>query len=143
MSIGLPTLNSKPLTLVFKIPINGFSKFFEELKNGKIVTTKCRRCGKLYFPPAPECGNCLSSEMDWVEIDGEGEVEAFTHVVVRPESFKQHPPYTLVIGKLKNGVKVFARLSGVSIADVKVGMKIRLKAKVVEGNEVVYEFTPV
>lgn len=143
MGVDFPTLNSKPLTLVFRIPINGFSRFFDELKNGRIVTTKCRRCGKLYFPPVSECGSCFSSEMDWVKVDSEGEVEAFTHVVVRPESFKQRPPYTLIVGRLKDGIKVFARLLDVNIADVKIGMKVRLRARITDEGEVTYEFIPV
>jgi len=142
LGIGLPFLNSKPLTLTFKIPINGFSRFFEELKNGRVMATKCRGCGKLYFPPVAECGECFSSGMDWVELDGEGEVEAFTHVVVRPESFKRNPPYTLVVARLKEGVKVFAKLSNVDLAEVRVGMKVKLKTKIV-GDEAIYEFTPV
>ncbi len=138
-----PTIKSKPLTLVYDMPISKTQEFWEGIKEGKIYTTRCKKCGKLYFPPVGDCGLCLSSDVEWVELSGEAEVETFTHIPVQPASFQQHEPYTIAIGRLKEGVRVLAWLTGVELADIKVGMKVKLKAKITAEDMLTYEFVSI
>ncbi len=138
----MPTLPSRRLELSYNIPISKTKKFWDGLREGKIYGTKCRRCGKLYFPPVADCGECYSSEMDWVELSGEGEIVTFTHIIVRPTSFQDQQPYTVAIAQLKEGVKALAWLKDVKRKDVKVGMKVKLAPRVSEDGRVTYEFRP-
>jgi len=138
----MPTLPSRRLELSYNIPISKTKKFWDGLREGKIYGTKCRRCGKLYFPPVADCGECYSSEMDWVELSGEGEIVTFTHIIVRPTSFQDQQPYTVAIAQLKEGVKALAWLKDVKRKDVKVGMKVKLVPRVSEDGRVTYEFRP-
>jgi len=142
MSSSMPSIKSKPITIVEEIPISKTLKFWEGLKQGKVYATKCCKCGKLYFPPSADCPDCLSSNMEWIELSGEAEIETFTHVVIRPTSFCQHKPYTVAIGKLKDGVKVLAWLTGFKLSQIKVGMKVKLAAKVDAEGNATYEFVP-
>ena len=142
MSSSMPSIKSKPITIVEEIPISKTLKFWEGLRQGKVYATKCLKCGKLYFPPSADCPDCLSSNMEWIELSGEAEIEAFTHVVIRPTSFCQHKPYTVAIGKLKDGVKVLAWLTGFKLSQIKVGMKVKLAAKVDAEGNATYEFVP-
>jgi uncharacterized OB-fold protein len=80
--------------------------------------------------------------MEWVELSSEAEVETFTHVVIRPTSFSAFKPYTVAIGKLKEGVKVLAWLTGFKLSQIKVGMKVKLVAKISEDGNGTYEFVP-
>jgi len=139
----MPTLRSRPLNIIYNIPISKTLKFWEGIKEGKIYTTKCKKCGKLYFPPVGDCANCLSSDMEWVELSGEGEIETFTHVIVKPASFQNEPPYTVAIARLKEGVRALAWLTGVKKKDVKVGLKVKLVAKVTPEGRLTYEFKPI
>ncbi len=132
MSFGPPTraLKSRPITFAFDIPTTKTAKFWDELENGKVYGTKCKKCGRKYFPPVADCAGCLNSEMDWIDLTGEeGEVETFTHVIVRPPSFAEHETYTVAVAKLKQGVKVLAWLSGLKLGEAKVGMKVKLVGK--------------
>jgi len=113
----MPTLRSRTLRITYNIPISKTLKFWEGIKEGKIYATKCKKCGKLYFPPVADCSACLSSEMEWVELSGEGELETFTHIIVW--------------------------LVGVKKKDVKVGMKVKLMAKVTPEGRLTYEFRPI
>lgn len=137
-----PSIRSKPLRLEFEIPISRTHKFWEMLEKGEIHTTKCKECRSLHFPPVADCPKCGSSEMDWVRLDGYGELEAFTHVIARPASFHDQEPYTIAIGRLEDGVKVLAWLKGVDIADIRVGMKLKLEAGVTSEGEAKYWFIP-
>jgi uncharacterized OB-fold protein len=139
----LPTLKSRPLTLTYEIPISKTHKFWNGIKEGKIYTTKCKKCGKLSFPPVADCPTCLSSDPEWVELSKEAEIETFTHVSILPATFQKYEPYTIAIGKLKEGVRVLAWLKNAKIEDVKVGMKVKLAPKVTPEGMLTYEFLPV
>ena len=141
-SASMPSIKSREMKIVEDIPVSRTLKFWEGLKEGKIFTTKCKKCGQLFFPPAADCPNCLSSDMEWTQLSDEAEIETFTHVVIRPTSFQQYKPYTVAIGRLKEGVKVLAWLSGFKLSEIRVGMKAKLVAKTtVEGN-LTYGFVP-
>ncbi len=141
-SASMPFIKSRSITIVEDIPISKTLKFWEGLKEGKIYATQCCKCSRLYFPPAVDCSDCLCSEMRWIELSDEAEIEAFTHVVVRPTSFCQYKPYTVAIGRLSEGVKVLAWLTGFRLSQIKVGMKVKLVAKVSEESNPTYEFVP-
>lgn len=81
--------------------------------------------------------------MDWIELTGEeGEIETFTHVIVRPTSFAEQETYTVAVAKMKAGVKVLAWLTGVKLGQAKVGMRVKLVGKPSpEGSS--YELVPI
>ncbi len=139
----MPTLRSRKLEIIYNIPISKTLKFWEGLKEGKIYATKCKKCGRLYFPPVADCAECYSSDMEWIELSGEGEIETFTHVIVKPASFQDEPPYTVAIARLKEGVRALAWLTDVKKKDVKVGLKVKLVGKVTPEGRLTYEFKPI
>ena len=139
----MPSLKAREIKIAPDMPTSKTVKFWEGLKEGKVYATKCTKCGRLYFPPTTDCPECLSSTMDWVELsNSEVEIETFTHVVVRPTSFQQYRPYTVAIGRLKEGVKVLAWLTGFKLQEIRVGMKAKLVAKVSPEGNPTYEFVP-
>ena len=137
------TLKSKrTLHITYNLPINRTSKFWKGLKEGKIFATKCEKCGKLHFPPVADCGECGSSSVRWVELNGEGEIVTFCEVVVKPASFSKEPSYVVAIGRLIDGVKVLAWLNGVERKDVKAGLKVKLVAMAASDGGFSYGFVP-
>jgi uncharacterized OB-fold protein len=137
---SMPTLKSREIKIVQEIPISKNLKFYQGLKEGKVYATKCKDCSKVYFPPMVDCPECLTTGLDWVELSSEAEIETFTHVVIRPTTFQQQKPYTVAIGRLKEGVKVLAWLNGFKLSEVKVGMKAKLVAGVTPEGNATYEF---
>jgi uncharacterized OB-fold protein len=135
--------SARTLHLTYNLPISRTSKFWQGLKEGKIYATKCQKCGKLHFPPVADCGECGSSNLKWTELDGEGEIETFTQIVVKPASFSEESDYIVVIARLREGVRALAWLVGVEREGVQVGMKVRLVAKVTSDERVGYEFIPI
>ena len=143
MDKPLTLKSARTLELKYNLPISRTSRFWEGLKEGKIYATKCKKCGRLVFPPVADCGECGSSDVEWVELDGEGEVVSFTEVVVKPASFRDEGSYIVCIGRLKEGVKVLAWLVGVDRMDVKVGLKVKLVAREASEGNASFEFVPV
>ncbi len=75
-----------------------------------------------------------------MELSNEATIETFTHVVVRPTTFQQERPYKVAIGRLKEGVRVLAWITGFKLSEVKVGMKAKLVAKLTPEGRPTYEF---
>ena len=135
--------SARTLHITYNLPISRTSKFWQGLKEGKIYATKCQKCGKLHFPPVADCGDCGSSNLKWTELNGEGKIETFTQVIVKPASFSKESDYIVAIARLKEGVRALAWLVGVERKDVQIGMKVRLVVKVTSDGRVSYEFIPI
>src|SRR5512136_1661731 len=127
---SMPSIKSREIKIEQNIPISKVLKFYEGLREGRVYATKCKDCGKIYFPPNVDCPECLTTGLDWVELSSEAEIETFTHVVVRPTTFQQQKPYTVAIGRLKKSDKVHTWLTEFKLSEVKVEMKTKLIAKV-------------
>ena len=134
--------STRTLHITYNLPISRTSKFWEELKKGKIYATICQKCRKLHFPPVTDCGDCGSSDIKWTELDGTGKLVTFTQVFVKPASFNEEPDYIVAIAQLEDGVKALAWLTGIKREDVQIGMKVKLVAKVISDGKVSYEFIP-
>ena len=53
-------------------------EFYEYLAAGRLVTTTCRGCKRLDWPPRGFCPQCGSDQYDWVDLPQEGILHAFT-----------------------------------------------------------------
>lgn len=138
-----PALHSKrALTLRFDIPISKTHEFWDALKNGRFVTTKCTRCGEISFPPQADCPRCLGGEFTWVDLRREATLVTFTRVQVTPASFSDSDPYVIAIGELQDGVKVLAWLEGVEPRDAKPGMRLRVEPRTSSDGSPYYVFVP-
>ncbi len=137
-----PSIKSKPLNLEFEIPTDKTHEFWDYIEAGEFRTTRCKSCGSITFPPVGDCVKCADSDLEWVKLDGRGEVVAFTHVIARPASFQERPPYTIVIADLVDGIKVLAWIEGSEMTEVEVGMKVQLKAGMTADGEPSYWFLP-
>lgn len=136
--------SARTLSLNFTVPVHRIIKFWDGIREGKLLTTKCKKCHRVYFPPKMDCPDCMISGMDWVELSGDAELESFSQVFVKPASFSKYPDYICAVGKLKEGPRVLAWLTGIKKEDAKVGMKLKLEPKVVpEEERLTYEFIPV
>jgi uncharacterized OB-fold protein len=69
-------------------------RFFQALKQGKIIGPKCPACGLIMLPPRAFCERCFVPADNWVEVGQEGTIQAFTIVPVKFESLPD-PPYAI------------------------------------------------
>jgi uncharacterized protein len=117
--------------------------FVEYLDQGEIRGTSCRRCGRMFFPPRVDCSWCLASDMEWIKIEGTGNLLSFTKVNYAPTGFESDVPYTLGLVDF-NGVRVFGRFNkGIPEEQIKAGMKLKAEAITLPNGQVSYEFLTV
>jgi len=121
----------------------GISQFFNNLKEGRLTTTKCKKCGKLLWAPRIMCSDCLSNELEWVDLGNEGELYAFTEMRVgAPLGFVEDVPFCIGIVKV-GGLLISARIDNAKYDDLKIGDKLRLQIVSLEDGRVFYRFTKI
>lgn len=117
-------------------------KFVDFLGEGKVCGTVCKSCGARFFPPRSDCNVCLSGDMEWFEIAGEGDLLTFTEAMYAPAGFEKDVPYILGVAEFNDGAKVFGRLDkSISKELIRPGMKIRLKVVELEDGRLSYVLT--
>ena len=116
--------------------------FVKHLEEGRIVGTKCKRCGRLHFPPRADCANCLSSDMEWIPLSGRGKLITYTTAYFAPAGFEA--PYTLALAELEEGARVFSRMSkDVGKDEIKIGMNVKLVSVKLPNERITYELKKV
>jgi uncharacterized protein len=120
--------------------ISKINDFVDYLEKDKVMGTKCKSCGLTFFPPRADCYKCLSSNMDWFEISGNGKLLSFSKLEYGPVGFEKDLPYTIAI--LDYGeYKVFGRLApDLKESDVKVGMELKTVVNRLPNGQLNYVF---
>ena len=119
------------------------SHFFRKLKEGRLTTTKCKECGKLLWPPRIVCPECLSDQLEWVDLGTEGELYAFTEVRLgAPLGFVQDVPFCVGIVKI-GGLLISTRIDDAKYEELKIGDRVQLKIVELDDGRVFYRFAPI
>ena len=103
------------------------------LNEDRLMGLKCKKCGALSLPPRPICVRCQSTELEWVQMKGEGKLVAFTCIAVGPpymikEGYDRQHPYCSGVVEVEEGARVVARIQGVDATrpeTIKVGMPLK------------------
>jgi uncharacterized OB-fold protein len=100
--------------------------FVTFLDEGKVMATKCKDCGTVYFPPRMDCADCIDSEVEWFEVGDNGKLLTYTTVQYGPTGFEDEAPYTLGVAEFPSGVKVFGRIDkDLPESDISPGMSVK------------------
>ncbi len=101
--------------------------FWEAAAEHRLVVQRCTPCGHTRLPPAPVCPACRSTESDWQEVPGRGEVYTYT-AVHRPMAAGQDLPFLIAVIALEDagGVRIISNLVDVDPDAVEIGMPVEL-----------------
>ncbi|MEW6070199.1 MAG: Zn-ribbon domain-containing OB-fold protein [Candidatus Thermoplasmatota archaeon] len=113
-----------PVWYLYTVGVAG-EKFFQGLKQGKLIAVKCNKCNKIFLPPKIYCLECFSELNNYVEIDNEGEVYSFTKLEIDLEGNKLDKPETIAFVKFKNVTG--GLIQRVESEKIKIGMKVKVK----------------
>jgi uncharacterized OB-fold protein len=122
---------------VSETKVADFVKYLEE---GKIMATRCSRCGKLYFPPRADCPEDLSTDMTWEQLSGRCKLLTYTTAHFAPTGFQDDLPYTIALAQCEEGVKVYALLSeDIDKKEIHIGMNLQLAPLRLANGRITYE----
>lgn len=100
-------------------------RFWDALAAGQWISTQCRQCGRVSFPPKAHCRSCWSEDIDWVGLPSKGRLYSFTRLHVVPRAFVSDALNDIGIVDLPNGVRLMCRLLDVQ-ADTGVDSVVRM-----------------
>lgn len=104
---------------------NRIHPFYEHLRQGRLTTTRCRDCGRQAFPPRVICPQCLSENLEWVDLPATGRVLVATEEEVGvPVGFESPLVHALI--DLGGQLTLFARVKGCKMGELKEGDEVRL-----------------
>ena len=89
---GVPHLDGKYSVVLDMWPLedpglNRLYPFYDNMKQGRWTTTKCKKCGHISYPPGVACPSCWSDELEWVELPKTAKVVAVTEMAGPPTGF--------------------------------------------------------
>jgi uncharacterized protein len=130
--LGVPYLDGKYSAILDMWPLenpenNRIYPFYDNLKQGRWTTTKCKKCGNIDYPPGVACTNCWSDDLEWIDLPKTAKIVAVTEMAGPPTGFdsplimawlgfdKSHPLKHLLV-----------RLLNCKLADVKNGDEVKL-----------------
>ncbi len=131
----------KPMPQATKIS----APFWQALKENQVKIQQCNSCDGWVFFPRNHCSHCLSHDLDWKEVSGEGTLYSYTltRIPTMPE-FADEMPQALAVVELAQGVRVNTTLIDVAEEDIKVGMPVKaVFDKVSKDGETLLRFTSV
>ena len=85
--------------------------FWEGCKEHKLEIQRCKKCGKLRWPAAFLCPDCLSSETEMQEMSGDGTLYSYvTFQKAFHPSVQDKVPYTVGVVELEGGVRIISNI---------------------------------
>ena len=114
--------------------------FIDFLENGQVMGTRCKDCGRVFFPPRSDCYQCLPGEMEWFEVSGPGRLITYSKLEYAPIGFQDDVPYCIAL--LDYGdYKVFGRIDrALAEKEIEVGMEMKTVAGTLPNGQLSYVF---
>ncbi len=110
------------------------ASFYRLLDDKKLMGSKCRKCGALFLPPRPLCGQCLGNDMEWFQFSGSGKLISYSVVRVGTTSYEakgysRDKPYCWGVVQLDEGPRISAVLLGADLSrpdSIKIGQPLEI-----------------
>lgn len=120
----------KPLSLIDKMGAEEYlytvgiagEEFVKGIQAGKIIGSKCPRCGMTYVPPRLYCEECFC-KTEFVEVGSAPYIDTYTVIYRDDKGNKVDPPQKIAMVRFE-GVK--GGLLAIVEGEVKIGKKVRI-----------------
>lgn len=112
-----------------------YGRFLSELKQGRIIGVKCRKCRRIVVPPRIFCEWCFRDMDEWVYLQDTGTVNTFSVAYTDWAAARiKEPqiPAVIEIDGASQGIGIMHVLGEVSPEKVKIGMKVKAVWRLVE-----------
>jgi uncharacterized protein len=116
--------------------------FFEALLRGRFTTTRCRKDGKLLWPPRMVCPVCHTADLEWVNLPDTGRIYAFS-ALLAGAPIGQEADLPRVVGLVEldgSPLRLFGRLLGIDWRECRIGLKVRVEPLTLPDGRAYYAF---
>lgn len=104
------------------------SRFLQELKAGRIVGRKCKKCRRVIVPPRMFCEHCYSPTDEWIYLKDTGTVETFSISYLDADARRIKEPILIGVVSIdgaapKHGFMHY--FGGMKPEELHIGMKVK------------------
>ena len=89
-------------------PYTKVTEFAQYLKDGRLMGSKCNKCGAKSFPPRADCEVCMSGDFEFFEMSGRAKLLTYTKIVAAPTGFEDVAPFTVGVVDLEESGRALA-----------------------------------
>ena len=102
--------------------------FYTALRDeNKLVTTKCKACGHIPWPPRTLCPECLSDDYEWVDMPKTGTIASWTAAYAgMPPELQSRAPIVYALVDFENGLRMPTAILELPPEEGKTGMEVEL-----------------
>lgn len=115
-----------------------WQEYNKSLKKDRLMGLKCNDCGNITCPPMMVCAECASTNLEVVQMSGNGKIATFTTSYIAGEGRENELPYTIVMVELEEGPWIMGNLVAVDpkklTMDV-IGKAVELGSRVFPGDK--------
>ncbi len=115
----------------------GYGRYFAELKQGRIIGTKCNKCHRILLPARVFCELCFRTVDQWVYLKDTGTVNTFSIAYTDSRGARIEEPQIPAMIEIdgSGGVAIMHLISGVDPWQVEIGMRVEAVWKPEEERE--------
>lgn len=108
------------------VPTPTSQPFWDGLRKHEVHIQRCTACGNYIFYPRSNCPFCLSPELEWKQVSGNGTLYTFT-IARRPTAppFADEVPQKLAVVELDEGPRLTSTLVNLPEDQIKIGMRLK------------------
>lgn len=113
--------------------------YWAGLNEHTVKLQQCADCQHWVFYPRSHCSDCLSPNLEWKTVSGEGQIYSFT-VARRPTApqFAGLEPQYIAVVQLDEGVRMNTIIVHVPEDQLKVGMRVKPYFAEIGGQTLLY-----
>ena len=121
------------------IPTPTSEPFWNGLANHQVTLQHCDDCDAWVFYPRSHCNNCLSPNLTWRQVSGNGTLYTFT-IARRPTApqFADHIPQLIAVVELDEGVRLNSVMVNIAPEALAVGMAVKPVFHLQDGATLLY-----
>jgi len=118
------------------VPYSKVQDFAVHLKGGRLMGSRCAKCGYTTFPPRADCPECLAGEYEFREYSGRGTLFTYSTIAAAPTGFEDVAPYTVAVVELEEGGRLLGWTGETLPAEnLEIGMKVQVVPRILEEAE--------
>ena len=122
--------------------------FWEATGEHRLVLPRCRHCSTFIWYPRGYCPACSSFDVDWVELDGTGEIYSFSIPRRGQGAYRDAAPYVVAYVELDvpgsdPGPRIITNIVDCDPASVSVGQRVTAVFDDTDSGHALVRFRPI
>ena len=98
----------------------------------RLEAGKCKKCGKVFFPPRLVCSECKSQDFEKYKLKDTGKLLTYTIIRIAPSQFIDQVPYVIGIVELEEKVKVLTQITDCDLDKFSIGMDVKIEFRKIQ-----------